>query len=84
MNADMSTLARTGVLAVALLNQFLVLTGHNTLPFSEEEVTEGLTAVLTAAVSLWTWWKNNAFTQAALKGDQVMRQTREMAELPQE
>ena len=55
MGADKEVLIRTAVLVAALINQILVLSGKNTLPFSEEEITRGLTAVFTAAASLWAW-----------------------------
>lgn len=71
MKTQIATWVRTGVLLIALLNQMLVLGGHNTLPFTEEEITAGLTAVFTAAASLWNWWKNNSFTEAAKKADAV-------------
>ena len=74
MKAEVSTMIRTAALAAALINQILVLAGCNTLPFTEEETTQGLTAAFTAAASLWTWWKNNSFTQAARRADLQMRQ----------
>lgn len=69
MKISKAVLVRTGVLLSALFNQILVLAGYNTLPFTEEEMTRGLTAFFTAAVSIWTWWKNNSFTKAARKAD---------------
>lgn len=76
MGADKEVLIRTAVLVAALINQILVLSGKNTLPFSEEEITRGLTAVFTAAASLWAWWKNNSFTEAARKGDEAAAEVR--------
>ena len=76
MGADKEVLIRTAVLVAALINQILVLSGKNTLPFSEEEITRGLTAVFTAAASLWAWWKNNSFTKAARKGDEAVAAAR--------
>ena len=51
------------------LNQFLTITGKNPLPFSEDEIYDGITMLLTTAASLWAWWKNNSFTKAAIAGD---------------
>lgn len=66
------TIVRTAVLAFALINQVLTISGHNPLPFSEEEVGEAVSMVLTAAAALWAWWKNNSFTQAAIAADEFM------------
>lgn len=66
------TIVRTAVLAFALANQALTISGHSPLPFSEEEVGEAVSMVLTAAAALWAWWKNNSFTQAALAADDFL------------
>ena len=76
MKVQSSVVIRTVVLAAALVNQVLVLTGHNTLPFTQEQITQALTAAVTAAASLWSWWKNNSFTEAAQKGDEAMKEAK--------
>lgn len=74
MKATGETIARTAVLVLALINQVLTMTGHNPLPFSDEEVYEGVTLLLTIGASLWAWWKNNSFTQPALEADEYMKE----------
>lgn len=74
------TMVRTIVLAFALLNQVLTMFGVNPLPFSEEEVYQGCTALLTVVSSLWAWWKNNSFTQAAIQADEVLKKNKEGAD----
>lgn len=66
---ESGTIARTALLIFALLNQMLTIMGKNPLPFAEEDIYDVITGVLTAVASLWTWWKNNSFTQAALEAD---------------
>jgi len=56
---DGATWARFIVLVVALFNQVLTMTGLNPLPFSEEQIYEGLTAVFTVLATLVAWWKDN-------------------------
>ncbi len=68
-NVSKETIIRTIILAVALLNQVLTASGKNPLPFSDEELYTGLTAVFTVAASAWAWWKNNSFTQNAIAAD---------------
>ena len=71
------TMVRTIVLAFALLNQVLTMFGVNPLPFSAEEVYQGCTALLTVVSSLWAWWKNNSFTEEAIRADEYLERLRE-------
>lgn len=66
---EISTLVRTVVLAAALVNQFLQIAGFSPLPVGEEELYEIFTGIFTAGAALWSWWKNNSFTQKALEAD---------------
>lgn len=70
MKVKAGTVIRTTVLLFAVVNQLLTATGKNPLPFSEEEVYQALTAVLTAVSSITAWWKNNSFSQAAILADE--------------
>lgn len=69
---EKETLTRTIVLVIALLNNILTMAGYNPLPFSDDEVYMGVTAVITVAASLWAWWKNNSFTQKAIEADKIL------------
>lgn len=73
MNTQISkgTIIRTVLLLFALVNQALNIMGWNPLPFSEDELYETVSLVLTAGASIWAWWKNNSFTKAAIKADAV-------------
>jgi len=73
-NITMGTIARTGMLLFALLNQVLTMLGANPLPWSEEEAYEGLTLLLTVGASLIAWWKNNSFTKEALTADNYLKE----------
>lgn len=77
MKVDKGTIARTVVLIVALINQVLTMTGYNPLPFAGEAVYEGVTAVLTVGSSLWAWWRNNSFTQAAIMADEKLKELKQ-------
>lgn len=63
------TIVRTAVLVFALLNQALEIAGCSPLPFSNGEVGQAVSMTITAMASLWAWWKNNSFTQAAIAAD---------------
>lgn len=67
------TIARTIVLALALINQMLVVFGKEALPIVEDDVYQIVSLIATAGTSIWAWWKNNSFTQAAITADEEMK-----------
>jgi SPP1 family holin len=69
-----STIVRTIVLIVMLINQLLAAFGKSPLPFSDEQVESFVSTMLTVASALWAWWKNNSFTKAALDADKYMKE----------
>lgn len=71
------TVIRTTVLVLALLNQMLIVFGKNPLPFSDEELYQGVSAVLTVITSLISWWKNNSFTKKARLADEYLKHLKE-------
>ena len=73
-NISKETIVRTILLVIALLNQTLTMLGKNPLPFSDEELYAGLTAVFTVGTTVWAWWKNNSFTSAAIKVDEYKKE----------
>ncbi|MGP1361054.1 MAG: phage holin [Candidatus Fimenecus sp.] len=74
------TIVRTIVLILAVINQLLQASGKNPLPFAEDELYKGLTICATVGATLWAWWKNNSFTQEALKADETLKELKEEAE----
>lgn len=75
-----ATIARTAVLIFALVNQILTMIGKNPLPFAEEDVYTAVTGILTVGAALWTWWKNNSFTQPALEADVYRKEIKNIKE----
>lgn len=71
------TIIRTIVMVVTLVNSVLTMIGKNPLPFSEEQIYIFLSAAVSVGVTIWTWWKNNSFTQAALAADEMMQKIQE-------
>lgn len=68
------TIARTIILALALINQLLSATGHAVIPIEDETIESLVSYIVTVVVAIWTYWKNNSWTQAALRGDIVMKE----------
>lgn len=69
-NVKVSTIVRTIVLFLTLVNSILTVSGINPLPFSEDELYEIVSGVATVAATIWAWWENNSFTKAAIKADE--------------
>lgn len=74
MNITAGTIARTIILALALINQVLSATGHPVLPIEDAQIETLVTTGWTVVAALIAWWKNNSFTSAARAGDEVMKQ----------
>ena len=72
MKIKTGTIVRTVVLILTLVNTVLSGMGKNPLPWSEDEMYNGISAIATAIAALWSWWKNNSFTQAAIMADDFM------------
>lgn len=67
-------IVRLVVLVIVLINQALIVAGWNPLPFSEDQIYEGVSTVATVVIALWAWWKNNSITKEAQDADEVLRE----------
>ena len=66
------TIARTIVLALALINQILAITGREVLPFAEDDIYQLVSLIATVVTSAVAWWKNNSFTSKAIEADEYL------------
>ena len=80
LSVKTSTIVRTICLALALINQLLTAAGHAALPIEDEQVNVIVTTLITIAVAVWNWWKNNSFTQKAIAADAYMAQLKQSGE----
>lgn len=69
---DRGTLIRTVALGIALLNQMIVSFGLEPIPGSNESIYENLSAVVTAAIAAWSWFKNNYITYRGKQQREVL------------
>ena len=60
------------VLVILLLNQTLISLGYNPLPFSEEQIYEGVSSVALAVSAIYAWWKHNNITNEAEEAQVVL------------
>ena len=71
---SIDTIVRTILLFVTLINAIGTMFGWNPLQIDQAMLYQGLSAAALLFSTIWSWWKNNSFTQAALKGDKVMKE----------
>lgn len=74
MKIKPATIARTAVLALALVNQVLSVAGLSPLPIDSATLEPWVTTGLTTAAAVWAWWKNNSFTPEAIRADELMKE----------
>ena len=77
MTISAGTIARTIILVLALINQLLTAMGHSVINISDESINTLISTGFTIVTAIVAWWKNNSFTQSALKADEVMREGKE-------
>lgn len=68
------TIVRTVCLLLALANQVLSALGKPVLPIESATVEQLVTAGITTVTALIAWWKNNSFTQEAIRADHLLNQ----------
>ena len=74
MTISAGTIARTICLCLALVNQILTAMGHSVINISDESINTLISTGFTIVTAIVAWWKNNSFTQSALKADEVMKE----------
>ena len=67
------TIARTIVLALALINQLLINTGKHPIPIMEDDVYQLVSIIFTIVTAVIAWWYNNSFTKHAVRADAYMK-----------
>lgn len=77
MKISKETIIRTVLLIAALVNMVLNAFGKNTLPFTDDEISEIISVVFMAVTSIAAWWKNNSFTEKAIKADAYLKELKE-------
>ena len=76
-NIKQETIIRTIILFLAIINNALALFGKSPLPIDNETVSMVVSFIFTTGASLWTWWKNNSFTENAIKADDYLKELKQ-------
>lgn len=70
MKISRATIIRTVLLLVAIIDAVLQILGKETLPFTDEEISEAVSVIFLIVTTISAWWKNNSFTKNAIKADE--------------
>ena len=73
MKPTNGTIARTIILALALLNSILGQFGCDIIKIPDETVNSLVDAVFLIVAAISAWWKNNSFTYEAQIADEYMK-----------
>lgn len=68
------TIVRTIMLIIVVVNMMLQHFGIDIINVNESEVLSFVEIVLELAVIVTTFWKNNSFTDKAIKADEFLKQ----------
>ena len=74
MKISKGTLIRTIILALALINQVLAMLGLSPLNIADDDISTVISTAWTIVAAVVAWWKNNSFTDAAIRADDFMHE----------
>lgn len=78
LKVSKETIVRTVALAIVLIYQAAVAAGVKVPYLDESMALTWATNLVSAAIVIWNWWKNNSFTQSALHADLTLHESRAM------
>lgn len=73
MKITKGTIIRTIALAVVLFNLLLKALGKPLIEFDESSAMYWLEYIIEVAVIVVSWWKNNSYSEAAIKADKFLK-----------
>lgn len=77
MNISKGTIVRTISLLIVLINIVLNKCGIDAINVSESEILSLVEVLIEIAVIAVSFWKNNSFTEKAIKADEFLKTLRE-------
>lgn len=76
MKISKGTIVRTVMLVIVVINMILKHFGHDIINVSESEILSAVEMLIELAVIAVTFWKNNSFTDKAIKADEFLKNLR--------
>lgn len=81
MGITKGTIVRSVMLGIILINWILKNTGHPIIEVEEGTVASFIELLLEIGTIAVAWWKNNSFSESAIKADQYLKTLREQKEI---
>lgn len=78
MKQRTEAVARLLVALVPVANIVLIEFGKNPLPFTQDQVSVGISSVISVLGIFWAWWKNNNMTRAAQSLQETLDELKEI------
>jgi SPP1 family holin len=72
-----STIVRTILLLIVLINLILKAFGVNLIPIDESMIYNVVELLIEVAIIVVAFWKNNSFSKKAIKADEFLQSLRE-------
>ncbi len=80
MKISKGTIVRTISLAIVIINMVLKKFGVDLINVSESEILTAVEMLIEVAVIVVSFWKNNSYTQNAIKADEFLKNLKESGE----
>jgi len=80
MRISKGTIVRTIMLFIVIINLILKQMGHDIINVSESEVLTLVETLIEVAVIVVAFWKNNSYTEKAIKADEFLQMLKESEE----
>lgn len=76
MKISKSTIIRTILVAIVIINFILEKLGVDLIPADESVITMFVETFIEIAVIVVGFWKNNSYSQAAIRADEILKELR--------
>lgn len=81
MKISKGTIVRTIMIILVIVNMILGHLGYDLINVEENEVLEFVETIIEIAIIAVGFWKNNSFSEKAIKADKFLQELREESEV---
>ena len=81
MKISKGTIVRTIMIVLVIVNVILGHLGYDLINVDENELLEFVEALIEIAITVVGFWKNNSYTEKAIKADELLKGLREESEV---
>ena len=77
MKVTKATIVRTILVFLVIINFVLERLGVDVIPVDESEIWMFVETAIEIGIILVAWWKNNSFSEKAIKADEFLKELKE-------